>query len=240
MGFFTKKHNNEDFGKGVMPILSENTPFSVSEAYKSLRTNIIFSLPETGCKKILITSTTKNEGKSTIAVNLAITLAENGSKVLLLDCDFRLSYLAKALDVKNSKGLTDVIIGKTGLSQSMVQIREKLSFIPAGTVPPNPSELLGSARMRKIMAEIEKHYEYVIVDAPPIGIVADPLVLSPLVDGFVMVVRKNMAKKEDVERCIREMKVSGTKMLGFILTAPGGSSGNHKKIKGYEYGYTGK
>lgn len=237
MGIFSKKLKNSDGVDVNMPILSEHTSFDVSEAYKSLRTNLIFSIPGSECKKILLTSTTKGEGKSTVAVNLAITLAENGSRVFLMDCDLRLSYLAKALNIKQAKGLSDVIIGNYELSRGIVKLRNNLWFLPAGTVPPNPSELLGTNRMAKIMAEVEKNFDFVIVDAPPIGIVADPLVLSPLVDGFIMVVRKNMAKKDEIDRCIRNMKKSGTKMLGFIMTTQDGSSRNSKTYNKYGYEY---
>ena len=199
-------------------ILTKDVPFSVEEAYKSLRTNIIFSLPEEKSKIIEITSSTQNEGKSVTAVNLAIALAKNGEKVILIDCDLRLATVAKKLKIRQKPGLTNLLFGLNNAADVIIHHPSGIDVIPAGNLPPNPSETLGSSRMATVLDFMKDHYSYVILDVPPIGVVTDAAVLASKVSGVVLVVRQNKARYEGIDEAINRIKLANGKILGFVLT----------------------
>lgn len=218
-------------------IINDNTPFAVLEAYKALRTNLMFSLPGRGCKKILITSSTPGEGKSTTAINLSKVFAMNGEKVLLVDCDLRLSSAAVKLNINNAPGLSDVLVGMEELSESIHHMEDGLDVLTAGSTPPNPSELLGSESMQVLMAQLESYYKYIILDAPPIAAVTDASVLACLASGTVMVVRSGVAERDAVSGSLEQLRLAGAKLLGFVFTsADEGRKGYKKSSYGY-YGY---
>lgn len=212
-------------------ILSNKTPFTVLEAYKTLRTNLMFSLPGKDCKKILITSAMPGEGKTTTAINLSKVFAMNGEKVLLVDCDLRLSTTADKLSIYDTPGLSDVLVGIKELSEVIQHLEDGLDVLTAGSIPPNPSELLGSESMQVLMARLESCYKYIILDAPPIAAVTDASVISCLVSGTVIVVRNGVADRDIVGSSIERLRLAGAKLLGFIFISP-----DDKKAYGY-YGY---
>ncbi len=218
-------------------IINDRTPFAVLEAYKALRTNLMFSLPGKGCKKILITSSTPGEGKSTTAINLSKVFAMNGEKVLLVDCDLRLSTAAAKMNLKNAPGLSDVLVGMEDLSESIHHMRDGLDVLTAGSTPPNPSELLGSEAMQILMAQLESSYKYIILDATPIAAVTDASVLARLASGVVLVVRNGVAERDVVGNSLDQLRLAGAKVLGFVFTsADEGRKGYKKSYYGY-YGY---
>lgn len=199
-------------------ILEKDVPFSVEEAYKSFRTNLFFSLPEDECKIIEITSSTQNEGKSITAINLAIALAKNRSKVILIDCDLRLPTIARKLKIKQKPGLTNLLFGLSNIQDIICHHSSGIDVIPAGDLPPNPSETLGSSRMITTLDFLKNHYEYVILDVPPIGVVTDAAVLASKVSGVVLVVRQGFATNEGVDAAINKLKIANANILGFVLT----------------------
>jgi len=207
-----KKRNDNEL------ILTKDVPFSVEEAYKSLRTNLIFSLPEEKSKIIEITSSTQNEGKSVTAVNLAIALAKNGEKVILIDCDLRLATVARKLKIKQKPGLTNLLFGLNSAAEVIVHHPSGIDVIPAGNLPPNPSETLGSSRMATVLEFMREHYNYVILDVPPIGVVTDAAVLASKVSGVVLVVRQDKARSEGIDEAINRIRLANGKILGFVLT----------------------
>ena len=215
MSIFSKK-NHPKREKDL--IMTKDVPFSVEEAYKSLRTNLIFSLPEDKCKVIEITSSTQNEGKSVTAVNLAISLAKNVEKVILIDCDLRLSTVARKLKIKQKPGLTDLLFGLHSALDVICHHPSGIDVIPAGNIPPNPSETLGSSRMTTVLEFMKEHYDFVILDAPPVGIVTDAAVLAPKVSGIILVVRQGIARYEEVDAAINKLKLAHGNILGFVLT----------------------
>ena len=180
------------------PIIGEYLSFAATEAYKLLRTNLMFALPDQGkCRVVGVTSALRNEGKSTLAINLAYTVAQAGYRVLLIDGDMRLPTLAKRLNIPKRPGLSNLLAGLCTV-QDAVQtsdLLDNLKAIAAGDIPPNPSELLSSARMETLLRELGADYDFILLDLPPVTAVTDGLVISKLVDGMIVVVSRGSVDK---------------------------------------------
>ncbi len=220
-----------------------NLSFSASEAYKRLRTSLAFCLPknaERNCRIVGITSALGTEGKSTTALNLAYSIAESGQLVLLIDGDMRLPRLAKRLKLQATPGLSECLAGEINDGNAALrQINENLYVMPAGSIPPNPSELLLSARMRRVTETLAQNFHYIIIDLPPVGAVADALTVAELVDGMIMVVRKNYSTKRALTSAVRELNFANAKILGFVFNDA--SADSKKGKKGYRsYSYYGR
>lgn len=222
----------------------KNLSFAAAEAYKLLRTNVLFALPdEDKCRVIGITSALQGEGKSTTSLNLSYMLAELGHKVLLIEADMRLPTISTRLGLKTAPGLSNLLAGvKSG--KGVMQnsgIHENLFVISAGDIPPNPSELLGSSQMKTVVEVMSESVSFIILDLPPIGEVSDALVASKLTNGMIMVVRQNYANRRAVNEAVRQLKYVDAKLLGFVMTCAGGpGKGSYKKYGsyyGYGYGY---
>ena len=140
-------------------LISKDVPFAVEEAYKSLRTNLIFTLPEENCKVIEVTSSLQKEGKSITSVNLAISLCKNGSRVVLVDCDLRLPTVAKKLRIEQKPGLTNLLFGMNKMDEVINHHFSGVDVIPSGDLPPNPSEVLGSQNMKAAIEHLSQHYD---------------------------------------------------------------------------------
>lgn len=193
----------------------------IAEAYRILRTNIAFAATAKPIKSILITSTLPQEGKTTTCINLGITLAQQGHKTIILDCDFRRpmmhNYFSQLVK-DNHHGLSDVLLDQLKLKDSIVKSRtDNLSFITSGTIPSNPAELLGSTKMSYLMQQFKETYEYVIVDAPPALGVADARVLGKIADAIVVVVMARKTNRDAVLEVKDELERSGEKIIGFVL-----------------------
>ena len=199
-------------------ILNKNSSFFVREAYKTLRTNIRFFLNQDGCKKFCVTSSTMGEGKSITTLNLAISFAENGHKVLLIDADMRRPAMARLLVEKVAPGLSNVLAGLVTEEEAIrKEVYPNLDILFSGDIPPNPSELLGSDRMKEMLARLCADYDYILVDSPPVNAVADARVVASLLDGVLYLVRQGKTEKEAVARGINQLKLTDAKLLGFIL-----------------------
>lgn len=230
MGRFS---GNSNIKNEKEPIMTKDVPFAVEEAYNSLRTNLIFSLPEEKCKIIEITSSSQNEGKSITAVNLAIALAKNGESVLLIDCDLRLPTVAKKLRVRQKPGLTNLLFGQNSMEDVIVHHPSGLDIITAGALPPNPSEVLGSSKMNAVLEKLKEQYDYVILDVPPVGVVTDAAVLAPKVSGILLVVRQGVAKHEGINTAINQLKLANGNIIGFVMTGARVAKKNYLR---YRYG----
>ena len=222
-----KKH----FGKDLT--------FAASEAYKLLRTNLMFFSPEGSGRVIGITSSTVSEGKSTTSINLAYALAESGKKVVLIECDMRRPTIARRLQFDGSPGLSNLIIGRASPSEVLrtSTIHENLSVIPAGDIPPNPSELLGSERMRLAIESLASDYEFVLIDLPPVTAVSDALVAANMIDGILVVVRQGVCTRHALHDTIRQLQVVKDKILGFVYTCAGDENKGYYRKKYYKRGY---
>jgi capsular exopolysaccharide synthesis family protein len=183
-----------------------------------LRTNLIFSSAETTGRVILVTSANPAEGKTTTLANLAVALAQNGAKVLAVDADLRRPTLYQHFSVVKTPGLTDLIVGKSAASQAIHSTRiEGLQMLPCGYQTPNPAELLGSPMMKQIIDALRAHYEWVLIDAPPLLAMPDAAVLSSLVDGVVLVIAAEAATKPAVMRAVDQVRGVGGKVVGLVL-----------------------
>src|SRR5262245_1908235 len=202
--------------RGPQLIKSPNS--AVADAYRVLRTNLIFSSAESTGRVVLVTSANPAEGKTTTLANLAVALAQNGHKVLAVDADLRRPTLNQHFAVLTTPGLTDLIVGKSAASPAIHSTTgEGLQLLPCGYLPPNPAELLGSPMMKQIIDALRAHYEWVLIDAPPLLAMADAPVLCPLVDGVVMVIAAEAATRPAVMRAIDQVTSVGGKVAGLVL-----------------------
>lgn len=211
------KHAAEKWNYRTM--FGPNMNFAATEAYKLLRTNIMFSFSDEGeCHVVGVTSAVQDEGKSSTACNLAYALAEAGERVLLLDADLRRPSVAAKLGLSRTPGLTNLLVSK-GDYREMIQhctAAPKLDILTAGDVTPNPSELLGSNRMAKLMAELKAHYDYIVVDLPPVTVVSDAIAISRLLDGIVVVVRGGASDQHMLSEAMRQLQMVNVRILGFV------------------------
>jgi capsular exopolysaccharide synthesis family protein len=202
------------------PLVVQVSPQSPrAEAFRQLRTNLQFVEVDDEGRTFVITSSVPSEGKSTTSVNLAITLAEAGSRVLLIDGDLRRPKVAEYMGIEGAVGLTDHLIGQAAL-EDVVQPwgAGNLEILPAGQVPPNPSELLGSKAMIALLAQLDQNYDTVIIDAPPLLPVTDAAILSKLVSGgAIMVVGSGKTTKNQLEIAITNLQTVGGHLVGMII-----------------------
>jgi len=193
----------------------------ISEAYRSLRTSIQFSRAEspTILKTIMITSSGPQEGKSTTVANLAITMAQMGSKILLVDTDLRRPILHSIFGLSRSKGISNYLVGKIPIEEAILKTEiDNLYLMPAGTLPPNPSELLGSIRMQECLDGLKKSFDFILFDSPPVIAVTDAAVLGSKMDGVILVIKSGQTHKNAVERSYEILKnVCKRQILGALL-----------------------
>lgn len=232
-----KKKNSPDVEQSFTAqrrlLLGPTSSFYIQEAYNTLRTNIRFAIPGEGCKKLCLTSGLASEGKSTTILNLAMSFAETGSKVLLIDGDMRRPSLARLLIEKATPGLSNVLAGFATVEEAIRKdIRPHLDVIFSGEIPPNPLELLGSPQMRELVDSLAANYDYILVDTPPVSIVSDACEVANITDGVLFLVRQNMTEKDAVIRGVRQLELSNARLLGFVLNGMMEDGG-----KGYKYRY---
>lgn len=220
-------------------ILTEKSSFSTREAYKTLRTNVMFSLPGGGSKCIGVVSANRGEGKSTIAINLAISFSQANKKVIVVDCDMRLPTVASKTGAKAKPGLSNYLANGESIEEDLIQhITEYgIDILSAGDIPPDPTSLLGSEQMGTLLELLKEYYDYVILDFPPITMVTDAVILSSLVDGYLIVVRHNLSEYQKLSDTFRQMSFSDAKILGIVYNGKGGFSKYYKKRGGYYYYY---
>ena len=199
-------------------ILSESSPFMLQEAYKTLRTNLLFALRGEGCKRFCITSSMPGEGKSITILNLAISIAQTGKRVLLIDADLRRPALARLLAVNPVPGLSNVLADQATLSEAIrAETYPNLDVMLSGDVPPYPSELLSSEQMNKLVEDVSRKYDYVLVDAPPVNLVSDCCIVANLLDGIVLLARQGKARKDGVKQAINQLRLTECKVLGCVF-----------------------
>lgn len=223
-------------------IVDSESDFATLEAFKSLRTNLKFATPSEGCKKIAITSSMPDEGKSTVSANLAVVISQTKERVLLIDCDMRSPTLHRFFSAKGIPGLSEVLAGMKEVDEVMVSIGSTtLKLIPAGTIPPNPAELLGSAKMSQLIDELSEHFDYILLDTPPMHAVSDALNLVNKVDGYIVLAQEGVTEHKHVRRTLDSLEFANAKVLGLILN---GSKTARKAYGAYgkygKYGQYGK
>ena len=215
-------------------LLNRKSDMDLTESYAKLRMNLIHTLGDKG-KTILVTSAVSGEGKSTIAANLAITLAMSGKHVLLVDADMRRTCQSDIFyyDSK-AAGLSDLLVGSSKLQDVVLySIRENLDVLPAGPVPINPSELLESEAMKMLLSELEVEYDLILLDVPPMNIVSDPLALAPLAAGALFVVRQHYSDHREIRKALIAAEMTGMEMLGFVFYGEKLKQGSYYRRKSY-------
>lgn len=227
-------------------LLCNEMHFDAKEAYKLLRTNVIFTLPDKKCRKIGITSANRGEGKSTVAINLAYTISATNSKVLLIDLDLRLPSINKKLKTEYKYGIVDYLAGDATEEQIIYKTNSgKWDIIFSGSIPPTPAEIIGSSKMKKYISQLEEKYDFIIIDLPPVNVVSDASVAKDITDGFILVVRENYSDKRSLSDCLRQLDFLNTNILGYVLVdSLGGNTPYSKRYykygkyyKKYGYGY---
>lgn len=191
--------------------------FKTNEAYKGLRTNIEFCGDDV--HSIVITSTVPNEGKSSVSFNLAVSMAESGKKVLLLDCDLRKSVLLGRFQIDTElKGMTHYLTGMSSVEQVICTTNiPNLHIIFAGPIPPNPAELLGNNYFKALIKQLPNFYEYIVIDSPPLGSVIDSAIIAKNCDGAIIVVSANEISHKHVQKIKDQLDKSSCKILGAVL-----------------------
>lgn len=196
----------------------EKKPKSIAaESYRTLRTNIQYSSFDNEYRTIVVTSSEPGEGKTVTSGNLALALAQGENKVLLVDCDMRKPSIHKNFRISNESGLTDLLLHKKTMEQVMVNYNKNLTIVPAGRVSPNPSEMLGSRAMGTFLEEMKNHFDYIVMDTPPLGAVTDAQVLSAKVDGTILVVKAGATKKDVVINSVNLIKKVNGNLIGTVL-----------------------
>ncbi|MBI3978842.1 MAG: CpsD/CapB family tyrosine-protein kinase [Chloroflexi bacterium] len=191
---------------------------AVAEAYRQLRTNIQFSSLDRPIRTLLVTSTSPDEGKSTTLANLAITIAQTGNRVVLVDCDLRRPTMHTVFGVKNGTGVTGLMLSDGGEEAALQESGiPNLLLLPSGPLPPNPSELLSSRRLSQILDRLSAVADYVLLDSPPVIAVTDAAVLASKVDGVLLVVRAGKTKREMARKAKQLLEKVNARLVGVVL-----------------------
>lgn len=225
-------------------IMDPGLKFRVEEAYKSIRTNIMLSVMKKGCKIIVVSSSMANEGKTTTTTNLAISISQADQRVLLIDGDLRKPKVHHYFSIPNAPGLTNYL-GASVNSRAAQKVDlfsiihpteyKNLCVITSGSIPPNPGEMLGSEPMADFLKEVSEHFDYIIIDTPPINVVSDALPVIRESDGVVMVVRANASTHPELQKALDALKFIDAKILGFVVNY---ESEKRSKNGYYKYGYS--
>ena len=238
------KKNHESTNRSLRAnskrLLTRNTSFEVREAFVRLRTSMMFCMNgerEEPCRVFGITSAKPSEGKSLIAANTAICFAMLQKKTLLIDGDLRKPTMRGLWDIREKRGLSDFLVGAAPLR--LISLKEiPLTIIPSGSIPPNPSEILSSAKMRQFIESCIEKYDYIIIDTPPVGTVADAQIVSVLVDGFVVVARSGETSRSELNDALSSIHAVGGNVCGVVLNDISKKSLKYNyRYKGSHYGY---
>ena len=222
-------------------LIVERKPKSIeAEAYRSLRTNIQYSSFDKKYQTLVVTSANPGEGKSTVSGNLALVLAQGESKVLLVDCDMRRPSVHKKFRISNTYGISDLLVGNKKLEAVAHKYNDNLTIVSAGKIPPNPAEMLGSKAMTEFLEEMKKHFDYIVLDTPPLQAVADAQILSTKVDGSLIVVRAGVTKKDAVHDAVSIINKVNGNIIGTVLNGADNSKDKYYYYYGDEDSRTGR
>ncbi|MCI6361562.1 MAG: CpsD/CapB family tyrosine-protein kinase [Eubacterium coprostanoligenes] len=211
-------------------LLTAASTFAVKEAYNSIRTNLLFTQQGEKCPIFVVTSPTANNGKTINSANLAINFAQMGKKTLVIDADMRNPSLHKLFSLSSRNGLSEILAGLTdNITVTKTDI-ENLSVLTSGKIPPNPTELLSSPRMDKLLDFVKEHYDCVFIDTPPVNIVTDATVFSQKATGYVIIVKTDTTNVPELKTTVSTLQGINANILGFIL-----NDANSEKKKYYSY-----
>jgi capsular exopolysaccharide synthesis family protein len=196
----------------------DNPQSLVAESCRAIRTNLYFISADKSVKKILITSPSAQEGKTTIAINLAIVMAQSGSKVLLVDTDMRRPRIQKSFDLKPKTGISTLILSESNPNESIIKSDiPNLDVLMCGPIPPNPAELLHTESFARVIEDLSSRYDRIVFDSPPVGIVTDAAILSKHVDGTVVVVKSQKTTVDETKNALNVLNDIGSTLFGVVL-----------------------
>ncbi|MEW6672082.1 MAG: polysaccharide biosynthesis tyrosine autokinase [Thermodesulfobacteriota bacterium] len=211
---------------------------TASESFRGIRTGILFSSADKAPQVILVSSSGPGEGKTVCASNLAITMAQSGSRVVLLDCDMRRPRLHKVFNISREVGVSNVLVGSTALADALVaDVAPNLDVIPCGPIPPNPAEIIGSSKMKELIEALRKTYTRVIIDSPPVTAVTDSVVLAQAADGLIVVIRAGDTPRQIVRNGVTHLKGLNAPILGAVLNGVHTGKDSYYYYQYYYYYY---
>jgi polysaccharide biosynthesis transport protein len=190
---------------------------AASEAYRMLRTNLIYSRVDTPPKVIVLTSAGRDEGKSITTANLGVTLAQAGKVTLILDCDLRKPVQHKIFNTRSIGGLIDVLVGERDPQEVWQEPIPELKLMPAGAPPPNPAEMLTSRRLADFLGQMKQKFDYVLVDTPPVGLASESPALAAIADGVLLVLDSKHTRKGSLRQALRRLENVGANVLGTVM-----------------------
>lgn len=235
----------------ISRIINENTDFDTIETYKSIRTNVMLSTPKQQDGTVIaVSSSLPGEGKTTTAINLAITFAQTGARCILVDCDLRKSRVHRYLQIERRQGVSNVVCGFTTLKEAIKKnVVGNLDCLTAGDIPPNPAELIETDEFGKMIDQLKKQYDYIFIDTPPVNIVTDAVLLSRYCAGVIVVARTEYSNYDALDVMMNDLERAKIKILGVIMLTTRESrkkyahsyyssySYKYKYKYGYKYGY---
>lgn len=236
-----KKSSNNSFSRDDQKkILCADSPFVVKEAYNSIRTNLLFIQQGEKCPVFVITSPAQNNGKSINSINLAISFAQMGKRTLLIDADMRNPTIHRMFSIPVKNGLSEILAGLTdNITVSKTDI-ENLSVLTAGKIPPNPAELLSSARMDKLLLFVKEHYDCVFIDTPPVNLVTDATSFVSKATGYIIIVKSGTTDVQEVKAAVSSLEHIDANIVGFMLndvSARGKNYYTYYRSRYYKYGH---
>ena len=214
--------------------LSAESGGTLAEAFRVLRTNLQFANLDAERQAILVSSAVPDEGKTLVATNLALSMAQGGRSVLLIDADMRNPNVADLLGLENSVGIVTVLVGRSSAEDATQAHASGISFMGTGPMPPNPAEVLDTQAMRDLLAQVRKEYDAVVIDAPPMLPVADASILMTEVDGALLLVRHGSTTREQLRLAVKRIETVGGRLFGTVLNRTPRRSGD---VYGYGHGY---
>ncbi len=214
-----RRQQSDQIGQAAKDLVVHVSPHSaVAECCRTIRTNLAFMSTDTSLRAITVTSPGPSEGKSTLAISLAITMAHSGKRVVLVDTDLRRPRLHKAFGTNSRVGVTSILAGEQTIEGSVqTTVVDGLFLLPCGPIPPNPSELLHTASFGRLLTQLKDRFDMVVLDSPPVGVVIDAAIIGPQVDGAILVAKSGRTSRDALAHALRQMRDVGTNVLGCVL-----------------------
>jgi capsular exopolysaccharide synthesis family protein len=226
------KQRSDDLSGRLVTVLEPTK--AASEAYRTLRTSLLYGMVDAPSKVIMLTSPGIAEGKSTTCANLGVVLAEVDKQTLIVDCDLRTPVMHRIFGLRNVYGVADVLAGECDLPEVWQEALEGLKVATAGALPPNPTKLLNSARLADLVGRAREMFDYVLIDVPPVALVTDPAIVAVQSDGVLLVVEAEKTRKESVRRSVRTLRDVGANLLGTVMNNARSNGGDYY-LQGYVY-----
>ena len=211
-----KAFSGEGFSEHLVSVLEPDSP--AAEAYRALRTNLLYAVVDAPPKVVMLTSHGPREGKSITCANLGVSLVQADKSVLIMDCDFHKPVLHRIFGLRNLHGVTNIIAGEYDLQEVWQEPRlPGLKVLTVGPIPPNPAELLSSRRFAEFLGGVRKEFDYVLIDTPPVGLISDPVVLATQSDGVLFVLDTQSTRKRSLRQSMRTLEAVGANVLGTVM-----------------------